>query len=112
MYGCVITEPVSPEADLGVLFMHNEGYSTMCGHGIIGLVTALLETGAFPAKGRLTPIKLDTPAGLVHATARLDESGHVERVSFLNVPSFLYARDVELLLPNYGELSVDVAFGG
>ena len=51
MYGCVITEPVSTEADLGVLFMHNEGYSTMCGHGIIALVTALLETGAFPAKG-------------------------------------------------------------
>src|SRR5436305_13971215 len=39
MYGCVITEPVSTEADLGVLFMHNEGYSTMCGHGIIALVT-------------------------------------------------------------------------
>jgi len=112
MYGCVITEPVSPEADLGVLFMHNEGYSTMCGHGIIALVTALLETGAFPAKGQFTPINLDTPAGLVRATAYLDESGHVERVSFLNVPSFLYARDVELTLPKYGKILVDVAFGG
>jgi len=112
MYGCVTTEPVSPEADLGVLFMHNEGYSTMCGHGIIGLVTALLETGAFPAKGQLTPINLDTPAGLVRATAYLDGGGHVERVSFLNVPSFLYARDVELKLPKYGTLLVDVAFGG
>ena len=112
MYGCVITEPVSPEADVGVLFMHNEGYSTMCGHGIIALVTALLETGAFPAKGQLTPINFDTPAGLVCATAYLDESGHVERVSFLNVPSFLYARDVELTLPKYGQLLVDVAYGG
>lgn len=112
MYGCVITEPVSPEADLGVLFMHNEGYSTMCGHGIIGLVTALIETGAYPAKGQLTPINIDTPAGLIRATASLDESGHVERVSFLNVPSFLYARDVELKLPKYGTLLVDVAFGG
>jgi proline racemase len=112
MYGCVITEPVSPEADLGVLFMHNEGYSTMCGHGIIGLVTALIETGAFPARGHLTPINLDTPAGLVRATAYFDRSGHVERVSFLNVPSFLYARDVELKLPKYGTLRVDVAFGG
>jgi proline racemase len=112
MYGCVITEPVSPEADLGVLFMHNEGYSTMCGHGIIGLVTALIETGAFPAKGQLTLVNLDTPAGLVRATAYLDESGHVERVSFLNVPSFLYARDVELRLAKYGTLRVNVAFGG
>jgi proline racemase len=112
MYGCMVTEPVTPEADFGVLFMHNEGYSTMCGHGIIALVTALLETGAFPAKGQHTPVNLDTPAGLVRATAHLDNNGHVERVSFLNVPSFLYARDVELELPNYGKVLVDVAFGG
>ena len=100
MYGCVITEPVSSEGDVGVLFMHNEGYSTMCGHGIIALVTALLETGSFPAKGQYTPVNLDTPAGLVRATACLDGSGHVERVSFLNVPSFVYARDVELHCQN------------
>src|SRR6266550_2151760 len=110
MYGAVLTQIVTPEADLGVLFMHNEGYSTMCGHGIIALVTALLETGAFPAKGQLTPINLDTPAGLVRATAFLGGSRHVERESFLNVPSFLYARDVELMLPKYGKLLVDVAY--
>src|SRR5215469_2957207 len=68
MYGAVLTTPVTPGADLGVLFMHNEGYSTMCGHGIIGLVTVLLETGALPTKGRQTPVNLDTPAGLVRAT--------------------------------------------
>jgi proline racemase len=112
MYGCVVTQPVTPGADLGVLFMHNEGYSTMCGHGIIGLVTVLLETGALAAKGRQTPVNIDTPAGLVRATAHLDDSGHVEHVSFLNVPSFLYARDVELELPLYGHLIVDIAFGG
>src|SRR5438045_5560456 len=44
MYGCVMTPPVTPGADLGVMFMHNEGYSTMCGHGIIPLVTFLLQT--------------------------------------------------------------------
>lgn len=112
MYGCVLTEPVTPDADLGVLFMHNEGYSTMCGHGIIALVTALLETGALPAKGQHTPVNLDTPAGLVRATAHLDTNGHVERVSFLNVPSFLYAQDVEVELPPFGKLAVDIAFGG
>src|SRR5437667_10781331 len=99
MYGAVLTQKVTREADLGVLFMHNEGYSTMCGHGIIALVTALLETGAFPAKEQRTPVNLDTPAGLVRATAHLDNNGHVERVSFLHVPSFRYARDVELELP-------------
>ena len=112
MYGCVITDPVSSEADLGVLFMHNEGYSTMCGHGVIALVTALLETGAFPKKGTLTPVNLDTPAGLVRATAHLTRDGHVERVSFLNVPSFLYAKNVELVLPKFGKIPVDIAYGG
>jgi trans-L-3-hydroxyproline dehydratase len=112
MYGCVMTQPVTPEADVGVLFMHNEGYSTMCGHGVIALVTALLKTGALAAKGRHTPVNLDTPAGLVRATAHLDSHGQVERVSFLNVPSFLYARDVELEVPAYGRLTVDIAFGG
>ncbi|MFL5698594.1 MAG: proline racemase family protein, partial [Ktedonobacteraceae bacterium] len=88
MYGAVLTQRVTPEADLGVLFMHNEGYSTMCGHGIIALVTTLLETGALPAKGQQTAVNLDTPAGLVRAIAHLDGSGYVEHVSFLNVPSF------------------------
>src|SRR5215469_11176632 len=112
MYGCIITEPISPAADLGVLFMHNEGYSTMCGHGVIALVTALFETGVFPAKGELTPLNLDTPAGLVRATAHLTKEGHVERVSFLNVPSFVYAQDVELTLPKFGRIQVDIAYGG
>src|SRR6266702_5309501 len=112
MYGCVVTPAVTADADLGVLFMHNEGYSTMCGHGIIALVTTLLETGALPAKGQHTSVNLETPAGLVRATAHLNSSGHVEYVSFLNVPSFLYARDVEIDLPIFGRLTVDVAFGG
>jgi proline racemase len=112
MYGCILTRPVTREADLGVLFMHNEGYSTMCGHGVIALVTALLETGALPAKGERTQVNLDTPAGLVRATAHLDSDGSVERVSFLNVPSFVYARDLEITVPNFGSLKVDIAFGG
>jgi proline racemase len=112
MYGCVVTPPVTPEADIGVLFMHNEGYSTMCGHGIIALVTALLETGALPAKGLATPVNLDTPAGLVRATAYLAGDGHVEHVSFLNVPSFLHSHDVEIELPGLGKVTIDIAFGG
>ena len=45
MYGCIITPPASPHADFGVLFMHNEGWSTMCGHGIVGVITMGIETG-------------------------------------------------------------------
>lgn len=112
MYGAVLTEPVTAEADLGVLFLHNEGYSTMCGHGVIALVTVLLETGAIAPQGQQTSINLDTPAGLVRATAHLDPSGHVDHVSFRNVPSFVYARDVSIEVPAYGRLVVDIAFGG
>ncbi len=112
MYGAVLTPPVTPEADLGVLFIHNEGYSTMCGHGVIALVTTLLQTGALPAKGLQTPVNLDTPAGLVRAKAHLDDAGNVQRVSFLNVPSFLYARDVQLNLPEWGNPRIDIAYGG
>jgi trans-L-3-hydroxyproline dehydratase len=112
MYGCVLTPPVTSEANLGIIFLHNEGYSTMCGHGVIALVTALIEAGAIPPTGPQTPINLDTPAGLVRATAHCDEQGRVERVSFLNVPSFLYARDLTVDLPELGQIKVDIAFGG
>ena len=112
MYGAILTPPVTPEADLGVLFLHNEGYSTMCGHGVIALVTVLIKMGMLHPTGPSTPIALDTPAGLVRATAHLNNNGQVERVSFLNVPSFLFARDVEITLPTHGKLRVDIAFGG
>lgn len=112
MYGCVVTPPVSSEADLGVLFMHNEGYSTMCGHGVIALVTVLFETGAFAASGPERRLNIDTPAGLVRATAHFDERGRVERVSFLNVPSFVFAHDLQIDLSGIGQVLVDVAFGG
>jgi len=112
MYGCVLTPPLSPEADLGVIFLHNEGYSTMCGHGVIALVTALLETGALEPRGAVTPVGLDTPAGLVRATAYLEPSGAVRRVAFRNVPSFVLHRDLIVDVPPFGGVTVDVAFGG
>jgi trans-L-3-hydroxyproline dehydratase len=68
--------------------------------------------GVLEAKGQHTPVNIDTPAGLVRATAHLDNGSHVDYVSFLNVPSFLYTGDLEIELPAYGRLNVDVAFGG
>src|SRR5438270_5062936 len=74
MYGCIVTPPVTPEADFGVIFMHNEGYSTMCGHGIIALVTALVGRAEVGEKGRQHPVILITPAGWLGPPANLDRA--------------------------------------
>ncbi len=88
MYGCLLTEPVTSDADFGVLFMHNEGWSTMCGHGIIAVATVALETGLLPMKTPETVVQIDTPVGLVRATARV-ERGRVSSVRFVNVPAYV-----------------------
>lgn len=111
MYGCIVTPPVTPGADLGVLFMHNEGFSTMCGHGIIGLATVALETGMLPASEPETTLRIDTPAGLVTARALMD-SGRVRSVRFENVPSFVLALDRTVDVLGYGIVRYDLAFGG
>ena len=111
MYGCIVTPPVTPEANIGVLFMHNEGYSTMCGHGIIGITTVALETGMLPMSSPETTVKIDTPAGLVTAHARIGE-GRVQSVYFHNVPSFVLDLDEEVDVPGLGKVRYDIAFGG
>lgn len=111
MYGCILTPPVTAGAHRGVLFMHNEGYSSMCGHGTIGLATVLLETGMEAATTPATVLRLDTPAGLVTARAQW-EAGRVRSVALENVPSFALALDLKLDVAGVGPLRVDVAFGG
>lgn len=111
MFGAVITDPVHPEADLGAIYMDTGGYLHMCGHGTIGVVTVALETGLLKAKGEETPVTLDTPAGLVRTVARM-EGGRVRDVTFTNVPAFLAQRDVRVSVPGWGEVTLDVAFGG
>lgn len=107
MYGCVVTEPVTPDGDMGVLFLHNAGFSTMCGHGVIALAAAAVETGLIETGGT---VRIDTPAGRVVATTMRD--GDCVAVTFRNVPSFVVARDVPVQVPGLGEVTVDVAFGG
>ena len=111
MYGCIVTAPVSPEADIGILFIHNEGYSSMCGHGIIGIATIALETGMLAITEPETTIRIDTPAGLVTAHARVSE-GRVTSVYFHNVPSFVVALDQEVEVRGLGRIRYDLAFGG
>jgi proline racemase len=111
MYGCIVVPPVTPRADFGVLFTHNEGFSTMCGHGIIGVVTVVLELGLLPFTGQETRVGIDTPAGFVEAWARRAED-RVASVRFVNVPSFVSAREARARVPGLGVVRYDVAFGG
>ncbi|MCH2105896.1 MAG: proline racemase family protein [Planctomycetes bacterium] len=111
MYGCILMPPATSDGDLGVLFLHNEGYSTMCGHGIIGLVKVGVEEGLFELDPEDPRVRIDTPAGRVTATAHLEEE-RVARVSFENVPSFLLHRDVVVETPTLGEVRFDIGYGG
>ena len=119
MYGAIPVEPEREGSDVGVLFTHNEGYSTMCGHGVVALATVFVETGMLDVDGRsgTASVRFDTPAGPVAATATLDRTAdrtppRVESVAFENVPSFVYARDRTVDVPGIGTLAYDVAYGG
>lgn len=107
MYGGWIGQPTT-ESDLSVLFTHNEGFSTMCGHGIIALTTVVFDTGIIEPKDEL---RIDTPAGLVTARPRFN-SGMVSSVSFLNVASFVVGLDLTLEVAGWGRVPFDLAFGG
>lgn len=112
MSGCILTEPVTPGADLGVVYIEVGGYLPMCGHDTIGLVTALVESGQVEAADGAAEVVLDTPSGVVRARARV-EGGRCLEVAFDNVPSFLYRRDLRVEVPGgVGEVALDVAWGG
>src|SRR5215217_5251792 len=110
MYGAVLTPPVTPGADFGVLFLTNEGYSTMCGHGVIALTTVLLETGMLDHCEPRTDVVYDSPAGRIRANAEIAD-GRVTSVAFRNVPSFRYAQGLDLAT-SVGPLRADVSYGG
>ncbi len=109
MYGAIVTPSVDADAD--VFFLHNEGYSTMCGHAIIALTKLLIETGTIRKSGDDRQITFNVPAGTVYARA-LIENGAVREASFRNVPSFLYLSNEAVEVPGLGLVRFDVAYGG
>jgi proline racemase len=109
MYGAVITPSI--DADLDVFFLHNEGYSTMCGHATIAITKLVLETGLIKREGNRPRITLNVPAGRIEASAVV-ENGRVREASFRNVPSFLYLRDQRVNVPGLGGVDFDIAYGG
>jgi proline racemase len=106
MYGCFVTEPEDGGADLGVVFFHNAGYSTACGHGTIALVTWAIDEGVVARREPETHVVVDVPSGRLATAARV-EDGRVRSVRFRNVPAFVQDERLQA-----AGRQVDVAFGG
>jgi proline racemase len=111
MYGAIITGPTTPDGDFGVFFMHNEGYSTMCGHAMLAIVTLVLDTGIIEKQGDHPIIKIDAPPGRITAVGHR-ENGKVKYVSFQNVPSFMPGQDQQVEVPGIGNVTFDIGYGG
>jgi proline racemase len=110
MYGGFVTPPNDGGADLGVVFFHNEGYSTACGHGTIALVTWAIDSGRVEAVEPETTVTVDVPSGRLACAATVVD-GRVAGVRFRNVPAFAWASDLALD-SSRGPLRIDVAYGG
>ncbi|MER8866214.1 proline racemase family protein [Mesorhizobium sp. M0751] len=111
MYGALLVEPDLPGADLAVLFMHNEGYSTMCGHAIVALGRYAVDERLVVPREPLTTVNIEAPCGLISAVVEVRD-GKAGAVSFESVPAFLFARDQRIELPGYGPVGFDIAYGG
>lgn len=112
MYGVIPVEPDLPDADLAVLFMHNEGYSTMCGHAVIALGRWAVDSGLVPRLMPETAVAIQCPCGLVRAHVAVDEKGRSGQVRFESVPAFAYALGCAVNLPGHGRVVLDIAYGG
>ncbi len=111
MYGGFLTRPNDDGAHFGVLFWHKDGFSTACGHGTIALGVWAVESGRVPAEpDGDTDVIIDVPSGRVTARVRC-QAGQVISVTFVNVPSWVVARQLPIATSR-GELRVDVSFGG
>jgi proline racemase len=106
MYGCFVAAPDDVGAEIGVVFFHNAGYSTACGHGTIALVTWAIESGRLPATGPEAKVTVDVPSGRLETVARVVD-GDVRSVRFRNVPAYVHSRALKI-----GRFTVDVAYGG
>lgn len=111
MYGAILTEPTTEDADFGVFFIHNEGYSTMCGHATIALTRLVLDMGMIRKEGEEPELIINAPPGKIFSKG-YRENGIVKKVSFLNVPSFVLMKDKSVNVKGIGEVKFDVAFGG
>ena len=111
MYGALPVEADRPEAAFAVLFLHNEGYSTMCGHATIALGRWAVDNGRVKAVEPETRFVLQCPCGPVAVTVEVKD-GRAGRVRFESVPAFAAALDRTIEVRGFGPVTVDVGYGG
>lgn len=111
MYGCVLVPPNDDEADFGIIFLHNNGYSTMCGHAIIAISTLALQMGWVEAREGDNALKIDAPCGRITSFVHL-KNGKVADVRFHGVPSFVVGLDRTVEVEGLGKVTYDLAYGG
>jgi len=110
-YGALLVKPDLPGADIAVLFMHNEGYSTMCGHAVIALGRYAVDQGLVKVENNNARVKIECPCGMVVVDVAIRD-GKPADVSFESVPSFVFRRDERVEVSDYGEIDFDIAYGG
>lgn len=115
MYGAIITKAERENSHFGAIFIHNEGYSTMCGHAVIALAKCAVESGAVIQTGNTTKVIIDVPCGQIHAEAHAQgypQDTTITQVSFNSVPSFVFAKGQCVDVEGIGKVEFDIAFGG
>jgi len=111
MYGVLLVKPDHVDADIAVLFMHNEGYSTMCGHAIIALGRFAIDQRLVPIVEPETLIKIQCPCGLINTYVSV-VNGKPSEVRFTSVPAFAYIVEKPIMTDSFGLVNVDIAYGG
>jgi len=115
MYGAIITQAEREDSHFGAIFIHNEGYSTMCGHAVIALAKCAVESGVVTQTGEVTDVIIDVPCGQIRAKAFAQDfpkNSIITKVCFDSVPSFVFADKQSIEVDGIGIVNIDIAFGG
>lgn len=111
MYGLLVVPPERSDSAFGVIFMHNAGYSTMCGHATLAITNCAAQLGWINLTDEVTTIKIDAPCGQLTSYIK-STNNKVTEVAFENVPSFVIELDATINHPKFGKVTYDLAYGG
>jgi proline racemase len=111
MHSVCLFPPADPDADFGMVILEPTDYPAMSGSNVICTATVLIETGMVPMREPVTSLALETPAGLVRVVAQCSD-GRCDSVKFENLPAYVVDLDIEVNVPGFAQVRIDVAWGG